>query len=123
LKQITKGLRTMIWIGGSPGDIKRKYARVVDSGFAGVDQVQLHLHDKKGDSPFRYQLERDFLEQALQTTRDADVDLEVFPFKFDETSLHELLNIGIRWFATDEPKTFKETILMWRKKRRDPSDD
>ena len=108
----------MIWIGGSPGDIKKKFSRVVDSEFAGVDQIQLHLHDKKGNNPFRYQLERDFLEQAHQTTRDAAVDLEVFPFKFDETSLHELLNIGIRWFATDEPKRFKESILGWRQKRR-----
>ena len=85
----------------------------------GVDQIQLHLHDKKGSSPFRYQLGRGFLEQALQTTRDADVDLEVFPFKFDESSLHELLNIGIRWFATDEPKRFKETISRWREKTQD----
>jgi glycerophosphoryl diester phosphodiesterase len=123
LKQITKGLRTMIWIGGSPADIKRKFARVVDSEFAGVDQVQLHLHDKRGNNPFRYQLERDFLEQALQTTRDAGIDLEVFPFKFDETSLHELLNIGIRWFATDEPKRFNETVIRWREKREDRSSD
>lgn len=116
LKQITKGLRTMIWIGGSPSDIKRKLTAVVDSQFAGVDQIQLHLHDKKDSSSFRYQLERDFLEQVLQTTRDADVDLEVFPFKFDETSLRELLEIGIRWFATDEPKRFNETILGLQKK-------
>ena len=116
LKQLTIGLRTMIWIGGSPSDIKRRFARVVDSNFAGVDQVQLHLHDHRGRRPFRYQLERDFLVGALQTTHDANVDLEVFPFKFDDTSLHELLDIGIRWFATDEPKRFKQTISTWREK-------
>ena len=106
----------MIWIGGSPGDIKRRFAQVVNSGFAGVDQIQLHLHDEKRNSPFRYQLTKDFLDQALQKTRDADVDLEVFPFKFDKSSLHQLLDIGIRWFATDEPRKFKETLSEWQDK-------
>ena len=121
LKKITKGLRTMIWIGGSPTDIKRRFAAVVDANFAGVDQVQLHLHDKKGNNPFRYQLERDFLASALQKTHDANVDLEVFPFRFDDTSLQELLDIGIRWFATDEPKRFKQTIFAWREKKENQS--
>ena len=116
LKKITKDLRTMIWIGGSAGDIRRKYQRVVKSEFAGVDQVQLHLNDKKDKSSFRYQLAPDFLRQALQECRDADVDLEVFPRKFDESSIHGLLDMGIRWYATDEPKRFRQTTLAWQRK-------
>jgi len=114
LKKITKNLRTMIWLGGSSDEIKRKFAKVVESGFAGVDQVQLHLNDKKKIYGYRYQLEFDFVKQALQISRKADIDLEVFPFKFNEASLHELLDTGIRWFATDEPKRFTETINQWR---------
>ena len=119
LKKITKGLRTMIWIGGSGSDIKKKFSRVVDSKFAGVDQVQLHLHDRKSSRSFRYELGREFLLDALQTCGDRNVDLEVFPFKFDDSSLHTLLDIGIRWFATNEPKRFKQTILKWREKKRE----
>ena len=115
LKKITTGIRTMIWIGGSAGDIKRKFTRVVDSGFAGVDQVQLHLHDGKDNGSFRYQLGADFLKRALQTSRKAEVDLEVFPFKFDDSSLHGLLYIGIRWFATDEPRRFTQSVKEWPK--------
>lgn len=115
LKKITMGLRTMIWIGGSSGDIKRRFARVVDSGFDGVDQVQLHLHDRKGNDKFRYHLDREFLQQALRTTHGAGVDLEVFPFRFDKQSLTDLLNIGIRWYATDEPARFRQTVADWRK--------
>ena len=117
LKKITENLRTMIWIGGSSNGIKSKFAKIVESGFDGVDQVQLHLNDKKDKSPFRYQLGPDFLKQALQASHEADIDLEVFPFKFDEASLHVLLDIGIRWFVTDEPKRFKETLLEWQQKR------
>lgn len=117
LKQITKGLRTMIWIGGSSGDIKRKLATVVKSGFAGIDQIQLHLHKKKGNGPLQYHLDREFLDQTLQITRAAKVNLEVFPFEFDETSLHELLKVGLRWFATDEPKRFNKIISKWREKK------
>ena len=53
LKKITTGVRTMIWIGGSAGDIKRKFISVAGSEFEGLDQVQLHLNDGKGEASFR----------------------------------------------------------------------
>ena len=116
LKKITRGIRTMIWIGGSAGDIKRKFDSVARSEFAGLDQVQLHLHETKNNEAFRYHLGSEFLVQALQTSRKAGVDLEVFPRQFDDSSLHVLLDIGIRWFATDEPSRFANSVARWRKK-------
>lgn len=117
LKQLAHGIRTMVWIGGSAGDIKRKLARVIDSQFAGVDQVQLHLHKGKGRGPSRYHLSHAFLTQTLDTCRKAGVDLEVFPFQFDNDSLHGLLDVGIRWFATDEPGRFRRTVSEWQENR------
>ncbi|PCJ51415.1 MAG: glycerophosphodiester phosphodiesterase [Planctomycetota bacterium] len=114
LKEIGKSLRAMIWIGGSSGEIRSKFAKVVSSRFAGVDQVQLHLKDREENSSFRYQLDPIFLKKTLQICRDANIDLEVFPFEFDKDSLHALLDIGIRWFATDEPKRFNETLKEWQ---------
>ena len=115
LKKITKDLRTMIWIGGSAKDIKKKFTSVVESAFVGVDQVQLHLNDKKEQSDWRYQLDQNFVKYALKTTRGAKIDLEVFPFKFDEATLHNLLDMGIRWYATDEPGRFNQTITSWHR--------
>ncbi|MCC9600559.1 glycerophosphodiester phosphodiesterase family protein [Stieleria sp. JC731] len=114
LKSITKGLRTMIWIGGTAEEIKSKFDKVVQSEFDGVDQVQLHLHDKATPDGSRYQLEPSYLASALTKTRDAEIDLEVFPFHFDDSSLTALLELGIRWYATDEPKRFTDVVQGWR---------
>ncbi|OYP38167.1 glycerophosphodiester phosphodiesterase [Rhodopirellula sp. MGV] len=117
LKQITEGLRTMIWIGGTAQEIKDKFEIVVASNFDGVDQVQLHLHDQEQAGDFRYQIEREYLADALAKTQAAEIDLEVFPFQFDNESIAELMAIGIRWYATDEPKRFTAAVNKASAKR------
>jgi glycerophosphoryl diester phosphodiesterase len=41
--------------------------------------------------------------------------LEVLPYKFDKKNLFRLLDMGIRWFAVDEPKRFIACVEEWRK--------
>ena len=118
LKKIARHVHTMLWIGGSAEAIKKKFYAAADSDFDGLDQVQLHLNDKKETSHWRYELEPDFLKEALNITHEARIDLEVFPWKFDQENLHDLLNMGIRWYATDEPQRFSQTVAMWQKKQR-----
>ncbi|MCO8120626.1 hypothetical protein NHH03_02665 [Stieleria sp. TO1_6] len=118
LKQISKDIRSMIWIGGSPEDIKTKFQRVVDSKFTGVDQVQLHLHDSDDRQSGRYQISPEFLKQALKVTNDAGIDFQVFPFHFDASDVHQLLDLGIRWYVTDEPKRFQQSVVNWQQKNR-----
>ncbi len=118
LKRITRNLRTMIWIGGSPDEIKAKFSEVAESGFSGLDQVQLHLDDHRGEGSFRYHLESDYLKEALLICRRAKIDFEVFPFGIDEASLHTLLDLGIRWYATDEPGRFNKYLTKWQEERK-----
>ncbi|RKN72379.1 glycerophosphodiester phosphodiesterase [Paenibacillus ginsengarvi] len=114
MKQIAAGVKSMLWIGGNPERIKRTYAEQArDLGFDGLDQVQFHLHDNS-DGDWPYAVDREFLEQALAETRAAGVDLEVLPFRVDEHAIHLLLDLGIRWFATDEPARFLSCVRSWQ---------
>jgi glycerol dehydrogenase-like iron-containing ADH family enzyme/glycerophosphoryl diester phosphodiesterase len=110
MKQITEGVRTMLWVGGSGEAIKQTFSSALQSGFEGLDQIQLHLKGSVGSAPWPYELEPEFLSYALDATKKAGIDLEVLPFQFNRETMQELLQLGIRWYATDEPARFLECI-------------
>lgn len=114
LRDLLGSIRTMLWIGGKPEEIKAAFERAARTGFEGLDQVQVHLHDEGPPGRIEYAIEADFLRGVLAKTAAAGVDLEVLPFAFDAPSLGALLDLGIRWYATDEPKRFTECVRQWR---------
>ncbi len=111
MREAVPGLRTMLWIGGEVSEIQEKFRKAAADGFQGLDQVQIHLKpapDMKDG--IHYLMGEDFLGEALKTTQEKGVHLEVLPFAFDKESISALIRIGIRWFATDEPKRFKSCL-------------
>jgi len=116
MKRIASGVRTMLWIGGSPERIMETYRQARDSGFEGLDQIQFHIK-AGGDEGWPFQLEKPFLREALSETLTAGVDLEALPFTFDGKSMDLLLNLGIRWYATDEPARFLECVQSWQSRQ------
>ena len=117
MKKYSPSIRTMLWIGGTAEGIKEKFYKAMHNRFEGLDQVQLHLNDKADINGWRYQLDIEFVKYAVQEVTRCDLDLEVLPFKFDKETLHMLLDFGIRWYATDEPKRFLQDVNEWRKKQ------
>ncbi len=115
LKAVAGGVRSMLWMGGTAKEIKSKFYAAQESGFEGLDQVQLHLNDLKGTNAWRYQLNADFVKKALEISNASGIDLEVFPFHFEEKDVFALFDMGIRWFATDEPGRFSQAIENWKK--------
>ncbi|WP_246132213.1 glycerophosphodiester phosphodiesterase [Paenibacillus hemerocallicola] len=114
MKQIAASVKSMLWIGGSAERIKQTYAQQArDLQFDGLDQVQLHLNANADNADWPYAIDREFLKLALAETSAAGVDLEVLPFRFDDRSIHMLLDLGIRWFATDEPARFLQCVHSW----------
>jgi glycerophosphoryl diester phosphodiesterase len=106
MKEIADGVRTMLWIGGNADKIQHSYQVALDSGFRGLDQVQFHLNGFQSGADWPYELDRELIERVLTETLAAGVDLELLPFQFDTRSIHGLLDLGVRWYATDEPAKF-----------------
>jgi glycerophosphoryl diester phosphodiesterase len=111
MAEAVPGLRTMLWIGGKVDQIQDKFNAIAAEDFKGLDQVQLHLHRKKEvEDTVQYLMPDAFLKEALEKTAAKKIDLEVLPFEFDCESLGALLDLGIRWYATDEPKRFTDCV-------------
>ncbi|RAV19689.1 glycerophosphodiester phosphodiesterase [Paenibacillus contaminans] len=113
MKRIAEGVKSMLWVGGDPERIKNTFQSALESGFRGVDQVQIHLNGDSGEQ-WPYEIDIEFLQYALAETAKVDVDLEVLPFRFNERSISRLLSLGIRWYATDEPARFLQCVNAWR---------
>ena len=113
LRALGEGLRTMLWLGGSRECILDAFATCGRQGFAGLDQVQFHLNDAAGAPEWPWQITRADLAAALAVCQLAQVDLEVLPWHFATAGIHALLDLGIRWFATDEPRRFAEAVAGW----------
>lgn len=117
MRAAVPGLRTMLWIGGKVNEIQQKFRQAAEGGFEGLDQIQLHLEaGPEKNSDVRYLMEEAFLQEALERTEAAKIDLEVLPFEFDCSSLAGLMDLGVRWFATDEPGRFKSCVQTWSEK-------
>lgn len=113
MKQIARGVRSMLWIGGNAEQIEGKFDAALDNGFEGLDQVQIHLNDDPQAGEWPYQIQPEFLKRALAECGQRGVDLEVLPFHFNNEAIHRLLDLGIRWYATDEPARFLAAVNSW----------
>lgn len=98
----------MQWIPDNEVDFR--FQETLETGFDSLDIVQIHLVDAKANEGWRYRLQREFLQEALKHLNEAGLELEVLPFHFDQDSMFELMDMGIRRFAVDEPKVFVQTI-------------
>lgn len=114
MKLIANQVKSMLWIGGSSAQIRERFELALATGFSGLDQVQLHLNEAKNYAgSWRYEVDSDYLQYALNKTAVMGVDLEVLPFCFEQEDIHRLLELGIGWFATDEPSRFLEAVKSW----------
>jgi glycerophosphoryl diester phosphodiesterase len=111
VKRLVPDVRTMLWIPARlPETAMQTFTDIRQTGFDSLDIVQLHLPDSEEKQAWRYKLQKDFIQDALQHLMDAGMELEVLPFKFEQEDLFELLNMGIRRYAVDEPSVFVELL-------------
>ena len=109
-KERIPDIKTMQWIGRKPAERMGIFRTLEEKGFAGLDLVQLHLYIKEDPAPgeWIYDLPLDELRYAVKALGPR---LEVFPFgAFTVEAIGTLLDLGIRQYATDEPKRFKAAL-------------
>ena len=117
LLALLDGARTMTWLSGSPDEIRAKFAAMESSGFRGLSQLQLHLQIIYESGRKAFALDDAFLREAYEKTRRAGVALQLRPFQFDGPSLAKLMDIGIRWYVTDDPQRFADAVAKAREVR------
>ena len=119
LKETIPGLNTMHWIGywgdGDPAAEKMMiFNALAETQFAKLNQVQLHLnYTVRANGSWPFDLTPEQLKMAIGATGKHGVALQVFPWNFDGTAVHALLDLGLRHFATDEPARFKQALATW----------
>ena len=117
LSRLYPGARTMTWLSGEPEDIARRFDELARTGFEGISQIQLHLKAVRRAGKIAYVFDDAFLRRAVETAAAAGTELQVRPFRFDEESLRGLVGLGIRWYVTDEPGRFTETLGLRERDR------
>ena len=109
-KELCPELKTMQWIGRSPAERMQTFRELAAKEFFGLDLVQLHLYAVEGATGWMYDLPLENLHEAFAAL---GTRLEVFPFgAFTREAIKTLLDLGIRQFATDEPRRFGETLKL-----------
>ena len=107
-KELCPEIKTMQWIGRTPEERMQTFRELADKRFFGLDLVQLHLYAADGASGWMYDLPVADLKEAFASL---GTRLEVFPFgAFTCEAIRTLLDLGIRQFATDEPRRFSEML-------------
>lgn len=108
MKSLVPEIRTKNWLGGSAQAIMDQFRTLEQENFEGITEVQLHLNqlpDWDGKS-WRYQLQPDFVCEALKITREVGVLLQTLPWQFEKVDLVAILDLGVRSFAVDFPNKF-----------------
>jgi glycerophosphoryl diester phosphodiesterase len=117
IKDQLPGVKSMLWCGGTELEIQAKFRSAAAAGFYQLDQIQLHLEDEPLRSDWRYEIKPAFLAEALKACSARGVDLQVLPWKFERKDIEALLDLGMRWFATDEPRRFLDAVNGWKAAR------
>jgi len=116
VKDEIPGIFTGQWIGywgeGDTGLEKMKvFRKLAGLGFRKLDQVQLHLNFIQNPSDgWHFDILKDNLLEALDVSGNYGIAFQVLPWNFNEKSIHDLLSIGIRSFAVDNPAELKKTL-------------
>ena len=113
-KEDIPNIKTMQWIGGTPEKRMEKFRLLEAKNFQNLDLVQLHLYmAEKSVDNWIYDLPLADLEYAYAVL---DSRLELFPTgEFTFEAIKTLVDLGIKQFATDEPKRFSAVLSQIKK--------
>lgn len=113
-KREIPAIHTLQWLGywgplNAAEQKLRQFDELARQDFADLDLVQFHLLFNPKAAPHEWPF--DIAEQDLRRALGLlGPRLQVFPWSFSEDALRQLVALGIRQFATDEPSRFAAII-------------
>lgn len=99
---------TLLWVGGSEDDQRRRIEELRAEGFAGLTQLQIHVRLRKGAAlsrPDPFTPSDAFLIDLGRELRERKILFQVLPWGAADPKVYaRLLDLGVMSFATDYPK-------------------
>jgi glycerophosphoryl diester phosphodiesterase len=108
--------KTLLWNGGSQGDIARKLSAARKRDFEGLTHFQVHARAGNADSDKPFSLSNSFLESTRDELRSRGIVFQVYLVKCaDGRAYRRLLESGIDSIATDYPQVALEAARAFRR--------
>ena len=104
-KSLVPVSQTLLWMGGDEAALRQRISTLRDSSFAGITQLQIHVHVQKHDEgQFDLAPSRSFLRELGHELRSHAITFQTLPWHTCEAGVYgELLALGVQSFATDYP--------------------
>ncbi len=106
---------TLHWMGGTEADLTRRLAELRAVGFAGITQLQVHIHPPGHASA----LGTAFLRTLGDELRKRGILFQALPWgASDPESYTRLLELGVESFATDHPDVALKAVRAFCEKEK-----
>lgn len=103
-KEILPTSKTLLWMGGSEAKLNARLSKLRDANFAGVDQLQVHVHVTNLQDADPFTPSSSFLRSLAAELESRGILFQVLPDSKDVAAYEKLLEMGVDSFATDFPK-------------------
>jgi hypothetical protein len=131
-KDLVPESETLLWMHGNEAELRRDFAALRSTRFAGLTQVQIHVYPKEtkdpwapppdaspSDNPFR--LRNAFLIEVGRELRTHGIVYQTFPYTDDPAVYARLLDLGVMSFATDHPDVTLRELKAYYAAKKSPT--
>ena len=106
--------RTLLWMGGTEAELEAKLAAIRPDGFAGTDQLQIHVRLTPEGTPDPFTPSSDFLRRTARELSGRGVLMQCLIYGEHRAEHYgKLLDLGVASFATDEPEMTRDAVRAW----------
>jgi glycerophosphoryl diester phosphodiesterase len=116
-KALAPASGTILWMGGTEDDLKRRFEELRGTAFADLTQLQVHVRLKPGADLAKadpFTISDAFLRDAGKELRARNILFQSLPWGGTQDKVYtRLLDLGVMSFATDYPKTALEAVRQY----------
>ena len=116
-KQLVPQSDTLLWMGGTEEQLRKRFDELAAANFADVTQLQVHVRlkpDAKLHEPDPFTLDDEFLIQVGNDLRSRKILYQTLPWgAADPLVYRKLLDLGVMSFATDHPEVTREAVRRY----------
>jgi len=95
---------SLLWIGGSQENIEETFASLRENDFLGITTLQIHVKETDVESGQSFTPSPEYLKERMEEVSARGILFQVLPWRIVDPEVYvQLMELGIRSFATDYP--------------------